>query len=84
MILFSVRIQYYPDEVLGLLRHTQNVQQLHTHKRDAIEFRATKYQHPTIECEEYIGEIVDALPVWIGKKEGKTSSKKLYWNLFQI
>ena len=80
LIFFSIRVEYYPKEVQGLLRHIQNVQQLHTHKRDAVEydlqFRATKYQHPTIEWGEYLGEIVDALPVLKSKKEGKTGSKK--------
>ena len=63
----SIRVEYFPTETQGLIRHMQNVQKLNESGKDAVEydlqFRTMKHQHPSIQWGEYLGEIVDALPI---------------------
>ena len=66
LIYMSIRLEYYPDEAQGLLRHVQNVQSLSKADKDAVEydlqFRTAKRQHPNIQWGEYLAELVDVLP----------------------
>ena len=63
----SIRLQYAPEELQGMLRHAENVQDLISQGRDGIlydaKFRRAKEQHPSIAWGEYIAQIVNGLPL---------------------
>ena len=65
-IFMSIRLSYFPAEAQSLLKHLQNVQELHAIGKDAIEydlnFRRSKYQHPSIPWGQWLSELVDKLP----------------------
>lgn len=65
-VLMSIRLQAYPDELQGMLRHEEIVQDLHAQNRDALaydaQFRRLKEQHPVIQWGEYLSEVVMGLP----------------------
>lgn len=64
--LMSLRLQVYPSELQGMLRHAEIVQDLHNQGKDAIRydalFRRAREQHPSIRWGEYMSEIVNNLP----------------------
>jgi hypothetical protein len=75
LIYMSIRAEYFPAEIQGLIRHMQNVQMLNRTGRDAIEydvqFRTAKHQHDTIQWGEYLPELVDCLPELKSKVKAK-------------
>ena len=65
IVFMSVRLQHFPNENQGLLRHLQVVKNMHNQRRNAIEydhqFRITKEQHPSIQWGEYLPELADKI-----------------------
>ena len=65
-IFMSIRLSYFPAEAQSLLKHLQNVQELHAIGKDAIaydiSFRQSKHQHPSIPWGQWLSELVDKLP----------------------
>jgi len=62
----SIRLSHAPQELQGMLRHGEIVQDLHEQERDGIlydaRFRRKKEQHPFIRWGEYLADVVDSLP----------------------
>lgn len=62
----SIRLKFFPDELQGMIRHTEIVQDLCSQGKDFIaydrQFRKDKAQWPEIKWGEYLHEIVNKLP----------------------
>ena len=65
-VLKSTRLSHYPNELQGMLRHEEIVQDLHSQGKDGMyydaQFRRRKHQHPHIGWWEYLADIVNNLP----------------------
>ena len=63
----SIRLEIFPNELQGMLRHEEIVQDLISRGKDGIlydaHFRRRKEQHPHIEFGEYLADIVEGLPM---------------------
>ena len=61
LVFMSVRLEFYPDEAQGLLRHMQIVKNIHGSGKDGVEydfqFRRLKGQHKDIRWGEYLAEL---------------------------
>lgn len=66
IIFMSIRMEFYPTESQGLLRHLQIIKNLWGNNKNGIEydtqFRRTKAHHPDIEWGEYLHELIVELP----------------------
>lgn len=64
-IFMSIRVKAYPNEIQGLLRHGETVQDLHEQGRDCVlydaKFRRFKEQHPDTKWGQYLPQVVDSL-----------------------
>ena len=62
----SIRLGYAPQELQGMLRHSEIVQDLYSQGKDGMlydaRFRRKKEQYPFINWGEYLADIVDGLP----------------------
>ena len=62
----SIRLGYAPQELQGMLRHCEIVQDLYGQGKDGMlydaRFRRKKEQYPFISWGEYLADIVDGLP----------------------
>ena len=62
----SIRLEFAPQELQGMLRHCEIVQDLHSQGKDGIlydaRFRRKKEQYPFIGWGEYMADVVDGLP----------------------
>ena len=62
----SIRLESAPQELQGMLRHCEIVQDLHSQGKDGIlydaRFRRKKEQYPFICWGEYMADVVDGLP----------------------
>ena len=62
IVFMSIRIEGFPGECQGLLRHLQLVKSLHSQGKDGTKydtlFRKSKCQHPYIHWGEYLPELV--------------------------
>lgn len=65
-VYMSIRLQAFPKEVQGMLRHSEIVQELQDQGRDGMlydaYFRRYKEQFPEIKWGEYIAAVVNRLP----------------------
>lgn len=66
LVYFSIRVEAYPQETQGLIRHMQIVRQLNQQGKDGVEydnqFRECRVSHPSIQWGEYLAEIIEDLP----------------------
>lgn len=66
LVFMAIRIERFPNESLGLIRHMQNVQDLLLANKDGIEydrrFRKSKYQHPNLAWGRMVSDIVNLIP----------------------
>ena len=76
----SLRLEYAPQEVQGMLRHCEIVQDLHGQGKDGVlydaRFRRKKEQYPFISWGEYLADIVDGLP----RRKSSAKPQPLQWS----
>lgn len=67
----SIRLERFPNELQGMLRHEEIVQDMQGQGKDGLsydaKFRRLKEQHPFIKYGEYLAEIVNGLPPLINR-----------------
>ena len=77
----SIRLEYAPQELQGMLRHCEIVQDLHGQGRDGIlydaRFRRKKEQYPFISWGEYLADIVDGIP----RRKSTSKPQSLQWSM---
>lgn len=87
VVFMSVRLDYYPEETQGMLRHLQVVKRMHAVGKDGVEYdyqlRRLKATTPDIEWGEYLSELASEIgELRIAKKPALTSKAPYKFNRF--